>query len=148
MHVGDLTQTDFVIGIGPEMPVQHAAERMAEEGVGCLVVVGQDGTLAGMVTDRDLAVRVLAAGLDPRRTPVSRAMTPDPVTIPHAAEIEEAARLMRDHRVRRLPVLDVDGRVVGVLSLDDLLATAGSELSDLCVVVESVRRAVRSGGVA
>src|SRR4030095_5747148 len=111
MHVGDISGSDFVIGIGPEMSVAYAATRMADEGVGCLVVIDRKGDLVGIVTDRDLMVRVIARNLDPAKTTASTAMTPDPITISASAEIEEAARVMREGGVRRLPVLNVDDRL-------------------------------------
>ena len=146
MHVGDLIGKDFLIGVGPEVTAIHAAERMAEEGVGCLVVVDQRGRLVGIVTDRDLVVRVLARGLNAATTPVSKAMTPDPVTIGVAAEIEEAARVIRETGARRLPVTDVDDRLVGVVSLDDVIAALGSELADVAGFVQAVCRGARQGG--
>lgn len=140
MRIGDLCGKDFVIGTGPEMTIRRAAERMAEEGVGCLVVVERSGSLAGVITDRDIVVRVLAEGLNPDTTSVADAMSEPPVTISHNAEMEEAARLMRETGVRRLPVIDRHGKAIGVVSLDDLLTAVSSGLRDLSEVVNSARR--------
>lgn len=95
-----------------------AAALMRERGVGWLPVL-QDGTLVGVVTDRDVVVRAIAAGRDPGRTPVLEAATREVVWAAPQMPIEEAVRLMERHRIRRLAVLD-GPRVAGVVSLDDL----------------------------
>ncbi len=145
MRIQDFIGKDFVIGTGPDMSVRDAAKRMAEEGVGCLVVVDRQGALIGVVTDRDLVVRVLAPGEDPDTTSVAEAMTSSPATITEGAGIEDAASRMREAHVRRLPVVDAKGHVVGVLSLDDVLSALGRQVSDLAAVVEDVCRTTRAG---
>ncbi|MBI3818806.1 MAG: CBS domain-containing protein [Planctomycetes bacterium] len=143
MKISDLCGQDFVIGTGPEMTIRAAAERMAEEGVGCLVVVERTGAVAGVITDRDIVVRVVAEGQNPDSTRVADAMSEPPVTISHTANVEEAASLMRETGVRRLPVIDRHGKAVAVVSLDDLLIAASTEIHDLAEVVNSARRTTR-----
>jgi CBS domain-containing protein len=140
MRLDDLCGNDFVIGTGPEMTVRAAAERMADEGVGCLIVIDRAGALSGVITDRDIVVRVVSEGMDPATTTVGEVMSEPPVTISHTAGIDEAARLMRETGVRRLPMIDRHGKPVGVVSLDDLLAAVSSSFHDLAEVVNTVRR--------
>src|SRR5262245_23535553 len=110
--------------------VADAARRMRDRQVGSLIVVDEQRPV-GIITDRDLTVRVLAAGIDPRSTRVSEAMTPSPTTIREDDSIEAALGYMRAGRFRRLPVVGRDGRVIGVLALDDVLELVAQELADI-----------------
>jgi CBS domain-containing protein len=108
------------------------ARRMEKEKVGSVVVV-RDGTPLGIVTDRDLVVRVLAHGLAPASTPVQAVMSSPVHGIPEHADRHEAATMMRERQVRRLPLLDRGGKVTGIVTLEDLLhdfGRMGSELAD------------------
>lgn len=97
-------------------PVAEAVSLMRAERVGCLLVVDAAGALVGILTERDLVERVLAAGL-PLARPVADAMTPDPVTVQPKDPIRTALRRMEEGRYRHLPVVDPAGRPVGVLSI-------------------------------
>jgi CBS domain-containing protein len=96
----------------------EAARTMKDENVGSLPVV-EDGRLVGMVTDRDLALRVLGEGREPG-VAVSEVCASDLVTIDPAQTLAEAARLMADHQLRRLPVVEEDGRLVGIVAQADI----------------------------
>lgn len=106
------------------------ARRMRDRQVGSVIVV-DDGRPVGIVTDRDLVMRVLAEGRDPRTTRVSEVMTPSPTTIVEDATLETATSYMRHGRFRRLPVVGGDGRVAGVIALDDVIALVAAELADV-----------------
>jgi CBS domain-containing protein len=97
-------------------------------GVGCLVVVEKGGQPVGMVTDRDLALYVLRTRCDADAVQVADVMSEPPVTVTEAAPVAVAARFMRRHGVRRVPVVDDVGRLVGILAWDDLLQLISSEL--------------------
>ncbi len=112
MKVRDL-MTSGPATVGPDDPCAQAATLMREEDCGSIPVV-RDGRLVGIVTDRDIAIRAVAAGKDPRSTPVSEVMSADPVTITPDTEANEAARLMAEFQVRRLPVVD-GGRLCGIV---------------------------------
>ncbi len=99
--------------------IGEAARRMRQLGVGALPIL-EEGTLAGIVTDRDLAVRGVAEGVDPERTPVRVAMTPQVIACVEDDDIEDAARRMEESAVRRLMVLDREGHLSGMLSVEDL----------------------------
>jgi CBS domain-containing protein len=104
-----------------DAPVRDAAERMASEDVGALPVCNADGRLVGMVTDRDIVVKVLAKGDDPGATNVGQ-LTGDQseaVTIGADDSVEEALKTMADHQVRRLPVID-GTEMVGIVAQADL----------------------------
>jgi CBS domain-containing protein len=88
-------------------------------------------TPVGVLTDRDLTVRVLAGGLEPQATRVSQVMTPSPTTIREDESIQAGLGYMRAGRFRRLPVVGHDGRLVGILALDDVLQLVAGELADV-----------------
>ncbi|MGP4048242.1 CBS domain-containing protein [Streptomyces sp. 2A115] len=104
--------------VEPDSPLVDAAQLMRDEDLGGVLVVEGD-TLVGLVTDRDIALRVVADGGDPRIIDVRSVCTPDPVCIGPEEEASVAVELMRRHAVRRLPVVE-DGRPVGMVSLGDL----------------------------
>ena len=97
---------------------QEAARTMGSENIGSLPIVDGD-RIVGVVTDRDLAIRVLAEGKDGTTT-VGEIASRDVVTIDPQQTLEEAARLMAEHQLRRLPVVEEDGKLVGILAQADL----------------------------
>jgi CBS domain-containing protein len=98
--------------------VAEAAREMRDGDVGSVVVI-ENGAVAGIVTDRDIAVRVVAEGLDPDATRVSEVATMRPVTLTVDQSVDDAIRLVREQNVRRIIVLQ-DGRPAGIVSLGDL----------------------------
>ena len=98
--------------------VAEAAREMRDGDVGSVVVV-ENGAVAGIITDRDIAVRVVAQGLDPDATRVSEVATMRPVTLTVDQSVDDAIRLVREQNVRRIIVLQ-DGRAAGIVSLGDL----------------------------
>ncbi|MGK5531882.1 CBS domain-containing protein [Streptomyces sp. URMC 129] len=110
--------TPAVASLGPDASLVEAAQLMRAQDIGD-VLVARDGVLLGVVTDRDIAVRAVAEGLDPLTVDCETVCTPDPVCVAPEDEVGTAARLMRTHAVRRLPVVSGNG-VVGVVSLGDL----------------------------
>lgn len=115
--------TSSVVTAPPDCPVREAAALMRERNVGSVVVVGEDGAPVGFVTDRDLTVSVLADGRDGDEPVAGHASAPV-ITTDAGEQVEDAAELMMRHGIRRLPVLD-GGRMVGILTLDDLAARTG-----------------------
>ena len=112
----------------PEDTLQHAARVMEERGTGVLPV-GENGRLVGVVTDRDLAVRAVAAGKDPTRTKLREVMSGEPRYVFDDEPLEKAAAALGERQVRRLPVLNRDKRLVGMVSLGDLEREAGGGAS-------------------
>ena len=99
--------------------VAEAAQIMKKEDVG-LVPVVEGERLVGTLTDRDISIRVVAEGRDPQSTAVSDVASSDVVTIDPQQGLDEALRLMAEHQVRRLPVVEEDGRLVGVVAQADV----------------------------
>jgi len=107
----------------PNDTLQIPAQLMWNHEVGS-VVVQREGKIVGMLTDRDICIGALTSGQALWEIPVSRSMTPAPVTIHAQATVDAAEQLMREKRVRRLPVVDELGHLVGLLSLDDVAREA------------------------
>jgi CBS domain-containing protein len=112
--------------IAPEKTLQEAAERMKVLDVGPLPVCDND-RITGMITDRDIVLRSVARGDDPTEARVCDAMTPAIEYCFEDDEVESAARQMTANRIRRLPVLDRDKRLVGIVSLGDIAVGAGDD---------------------
>ena len=115
----------------PDELVAIAADRMHQRAVGALVVTNERDEIVGIVTDRDLVARVLAKGLSATETPVCDVMTESPKTISECAQIESALAIMRRARFRRLPVVDHDSKLVGLITLDDILMLLAEEISQI-----------------
>jgi CBS domain-containing protein len=112
--------------VDADKSVAYAAKMMKDEDVGLAPIVEGD-KLVGTVTDRDIAVRVVATGKDPETTMVKEIATKDVVTVDPSQDLTEAVRLMAQHQVRRLPVVEEDGRLVGVLAQADVAQDATAE---------------------
>ena len=128
MHAG-------VTWVGPETSVFELARNMREHDIGS-IPVGENDRLIGMVTDRDIATKAFADGKEPSEM-TARDMMSGPILYCRADEdIDDAVRIMEDHQVRRLPVIDANKRMVGMLSLGDIAACTNRDL--LGEVVEKV----------
>jgi CBS domain-containing protein len=108
----------------PDQSIRDAARMMAELDCGCLPV-GENDRLVGMITDRDIAVRAVAEGKS-LKTPIREIMTKNVKYCFEDAELDEVAQNMADIKVRRLPVLNQDKRLVGILSLADIALSEGA----------------------
>lgn len=118
MQIQEL-MTPAVVTIAPEESAALAARLLSRHNLGALPVCGGDGGLRGIITDRDIVVRCVAASEDPARVPVRDIMTRRVETISPTDDASEGARRMARQQVRRLPVVD-GGKVVGMVSLADL----------------------------
>ena len=107
--------------------VEDVASMMKEEDAGSIPVV-DGGELAGIVTDRDIVIRCIAEGKDPSDTTVEEILTEELHTIEPEAEVEDAARVMSERQIRRLPVVD-GGELIGVISLGDIAVDGSAALS-------------------
>ena len=105
----------------PEDTAVEAAELMQQAGVGLVPVVGENQTtLLGVLTDRDIVIKVVAAGLDPRGTVVSEFMTTEPISCLPQEPVEAVMELMASRQVRRIPIVDREGSLVGIVSQADI----------------------------
>lgn len=114
--------------VDAETPIMDIAARMAKDDIGA-VPVGKGDKLVGMVTDRDIAVRVTAKGLDPARTVAEAVMTEGLIFCNDDETVEDAVHLMDQQKVRRLPVMNAKSHLVGMLSLGDVAHAAGLQLA-------------------
>jgi CBS domain-containing protein len=105
--------------IDADKPVAYAAKMMRDEDVGLAPIVEGD-KLIGMLTDRDIAIRVVAEGRDPGHVTVKEVASKQVVTIDPQQDLDEALRIMAKHQVRRLPVVEEDGKLVGVVAQADV----------------------------
>jgi CBS domain-containing protein len=118
--------TSQVEVVHPDAMLQEAAQKMKVLDVGSLPVC--DGQrLVGALTDRDITIRAVAEGRNPTTTPVREAMTPQVIYCFDDQSVKEAAQLMQDKQIRRLPILNRDKRLVGIVSLGDLAVDTGKE---------------------
>ena len=111
----------------PDATLQEAARKMRELDVGPLPVCGDNDRLVGMLTDRDITVRAVAEGQDPKSALVRDIMTPSIIYCFEDQDVTEAARLMKENQIRRLVVLNRNKRLVGIVSLGDLAVETGDE---------------------
>lgn len=115
----------------PDETAQVGAQRMLARKVGTLVVVNAGYEPVGIVTDRDLTVRVLAEGRDASQALIADVMTRQPATVSSEMAVEEVLRLMRKGSFRRLPVVDRSGKLSGMVCLDDILELLSREFRDI-----------------
>jgi CBS domain-containing protein len=111
---------------GQTAPIVEAAKLMEREGVGSIPVC-EDGRLVGIVTDRDIAMRVVAEGRDPRETTIEDVMTRDPESVSAEEPIARALEVMESRQVRRIPVIDAGGKLVGIIAQADIATRLGDD---------------------
>lgn len=118
LRVGD-AMTKGVIYVDPKSSVQNAAEIMKNRNIDSVIVM-KNGEGAGIITERDIICKIVAARIDPKSTPVSQIMTSPLITIKPDADIDDAAKIMRDKDIRRLIVTN-KGKIVGILTEFDVI---------------------------
>ena len=127
MKISQVMKTDIEI-CAPDDNLAAAARRMWDCDIGCLPVLDVAGQVVGMVTDRDICMAALTRGQALHEIPVSVAMAKDVLSCPPDATLIEAEEIMRSGQVRRLPVIDSDACLVGIVALNDLARLAGQEI--------------------
>ena len=125
MKVNEIITHDPEV-IHPETALIEAAQKMKSMDIGILPVCDGD-RLVGVITDRDIAVRGVAQGYDPKTARVQEVMTPEVIYCFDDEDVKEAAKKMKEKQVRRLPVLNREKRLVGIVSLGDLAVRTGKE---------------------
>lgn len=142
MAVGEICNREVVVA-ERNLSVREAAQLMRTHHVGDLVVVEvMDGRKrpVGIVTDRDVVVEVVAPGVNPEALTVADIMGPEVATVRESEGVYEALRYMRDKGVRRMPVVDRDGGLAGIITLDDLLSLLAEEMTELAKLVSHERQ--------
>jgi CBS domain-containing protein len=133
MRVSEAMHTPAVT-CHPGATLRETAGLMGKHDVGCVIVVDADGSVAGVVTDRDIAVRGIGGGLSADAA-TKTVMSPDVASISPRADVTEAVGIMRFRKVRRLPVVDEHGGIHGLVALDDLVRVLGDEVEALGAVI-------------
>ena len=123
--------------------VEQAAQLMKSEDVGPIPIVGDNDKLEGIITDRDIVLKVVAEGRDPKTTKLSEVMTTDLISCTQDGDVEEMLELMEDNQIRRIPVVDASGRLVGIVSQADI-ATRLDEPDKTAELVEDISKAAAS----
>ena len=121
--------TRDVFTVSPDDRIVEAAGLMRLHDVGVLPVIDQEKRVVGMLTDRDIVLRGVADGVDAHVMKVSEAMSNGSISVAEEQSVDEAASLMQQYQIRRLPVLDAVGAVVGIISLGDVAVDAHAGLS-------------------
>ena len=129
--INEMMTTDLQT-VRDEATIEEAARLMRDADIGDVIVLTDDGHVSGIVTDRDLVVRAVAEGLDPAATRVDTILDGGVISVAPDESVDTALDLMRDHKIRRLPVIE-DDRLVGIVTLGDLAIDLqpGSTLADI-----------------
>jgi len=120
MKVSELMNTRAVT-LPPDCPITEAARTLGRNDIGSAPVCGTDGIVIGMLTDRDIVMRCVAVRTDPAKTTVREVMTRGVVSVEPEEDVRSAARIMAGEQIRRLPVVSSSGRILGVISLADIV---------------------------
>jgi CBS domain-containing protein len=134
MSIGKLGPQN-VVTTSPDTDLEEVAETLAEENVGSIVVTEGDEPV-GMITDRDAALAIHAHD-DVGSVSVTDVMTDDPVTVHEDDDPVAISEAIRDNNVRRFPIVDDDGELAGIATLDDLVATIGEQLENVAGTIEA-----------
>jgi|APFre7841882724_1041349.scaffolds.fasta_scaffold10177_3 CBS domain-containing protein len=143
MNVGEVCSR-VVVFAERDLPLTEAARLMRDHHVGSLVVVDDKGAgrlPVGVITDRDIVVAVVAKEVDPRTVSAGEVMAPEPALARETDSELDVLRTMRRRGIRRMPVVDAEGRLVGLITLDDLLGLLAEELGSLARTVETEQAA-------
>lgn len=127
--IPDVITSQELVCMTPGTPVRDAVTLMAEKRIGAILVM-ESGRLKGIFTERDVTVRVVAAGRSAEKTALEEVMTASPDTLPPEAKAIEALTLMEERRYRHLPVVAADGTVKGIVSIRDLFAVVRLSLEE------------------
>jgi CBS domain-containing protein len=119
-----------LVRIAPDTNITEACQLMEQNNIGCLIAE-RGGKLCGIVTDRDIALRVAGAKRDPDKTLVKDIMTPDPIRISVDKDLHQLTALMHAYHVRRVPIVNGFDTTVGIVTVDDLIAQLGDEMAEI-----------------
>jgi len=128
MSLREFFTRNVVTGLGNET-ILDAAKRMRDRKVGAIVVVDDEQKPIGMVTDRDLVVKAMAEGKNPQTTLLRETMSFDLVSLDENRGLFEATKIMSNQGIRRVPVVDKEGKLAGIICLDDLIMVFGQEIA-------------------
>jgi len=125
-----------VVAVSLDTPALDVAKTMGERSVGSVVVISGDNKPRGILTDRDLAVRVMAQEKNPGEVRAEEIMTRDVVTFQDSMGIYEAIQKMTDAGIRRMPIVDDTGKLIGIVTMDDIIRMLGEEMAAIAKNIE------------
>lgn len=128
-----------LVKVSPDTNITKACRLLEKNNVGCLIAE-RDNQLCGIITDRDIALRVAGARKDPKKTLVKDIMTRDPIRISADKDLSRLMTLMHVHHVRRMPIVNGFDRILGIVTLDDLIAQVSNEMSEMGKTISSFHR--------
>ncbi len=134
MSLGNLCRRE-IICVDPRTTVKEAAKLMEEKNIGSTIVV-QERKPIGILTDRDILLRVMNRGLDPEKTFVDEVMTKKIVTLREDMGLLEALEMTKKKGIRRYPIVDTKGKLRGIMTLDDILYLLGKEMANVSSIIE------------
>jgi CBS domain-containing protein len=118
-----------VVSVAPDTSAAEMARIMEQKNVGSVVVVDSDNRPTGIVTDRDIIVRIIARGHHPADVMARDIMTEDPIAFTEGMQVTDAMERMMNEGIRRMPVVDRDGKLTGIVTQDDIIRLLGEEIS-------------------
>lgn len=127
--------TRNVVTAREDETVFDIAKKMREKNVGAVVIVDAGRAPIGIITDRDIAIKGVARGKDPKTTPLTAIMSEDVVAVSEERGLFEITHIMREREIRRLPVVDEEGKLTGMITLDDLIMVLGEEVAGLAETI-------------
>ncbi len=134
MSLGNLCRREVVV-VNQGTPIKEAVKFMEEKNIGSVIVVG-GGKPVGIVTDRDILLRVVNKGLDPEKSSVDDVMTKEIVTLKEGMGLFEALEQVKGKGIRRFPIVDARGNLKGIMTLDDIIYLLGKEMADVASIIE------------
>ncbi len=134
MSLGNLCRREVVV-VDQGTPIKEAVKFMEEKNIGSVIVVG-GGKPVGIVTDRDILLRVVNKGLDPEKSSVDDVMTKEIVTLKEGMGLFEALEQVKGKGIRRFPIVDARGNLKGIMTLDDIIYLLGKEMADVASIIE------------
>ena len=134
MSLGNLCRREVVV-VNQGTPIKEAVKFMEEKNIGSVIVVG-GGKPVGIVTDRDILLRVVNKGLDPEKSSVDDVMTKEIVTLKEGMGLFEALEQVKGKGIRRFPIVDARGNLKGIMTLDDTIYLLGKEMADVASIIE------------
>ncbi len=138
MLAKDVMKTE-VVTVSPSAPITEAALSMREEAIGALVVVDDEGRPQGIITDRDIVVSVVANSKNPLEILVEEVMTKKLIVVQEDVSIFEILKILAKNNIRRVPVMR-RGKLVGIVSVDDLIVIITTELSNLALALSGTSK--------
>jgi CBS domain-containing protein len=135
MTVYDCCQPDVIV-VTPDLPVVDIAQLMEETNLGCVIVTEKERPV-GIITDRDIVLRVIAAGKQPGETFARDIMSRDLIVLGQDMGLCEAMNYMKDKGVRRMPVVDSEGRLQGIITVDDIIRLLVEEMNCIACIIQS-----------